>query len=86
MLIYLAGGITGNLFKLWKEMMKIYLAGTYSGPFVIEEAMKIYLAGNAPWRENGIYDNAIINNKPFILESYFYIKEKLPAFKNPRPI
>jgi hypothetical protein len=85
MLIYLAGGVTGNLSKLWKEMMKIYLAGTYSRPFVIEEAMKIYLAGNAPWRENGIYDNAIINNKPFILESYFYIKEQNQWILKMRP-
>ena len=49
MKIYLAGGITGNLNKLWKEMSKIYLAGTLSRPFVIEEAMKLYLADLTPY-------------------------------------
>lgn len=89
MKIYLAGGVTGNLISLWKNMAKIYLAGTYRRPFVIEEAMKVYLAGNAPWRENGIYDKSVIENKPYILESFYYIKEQgewiikmLPFFKD----
>lgn len=55
--------------------MKCFLAGTYSRTFVIEEAMKLFLAGNAPWRENGVYDTVIENNKPYILESFYYIKD-----------
>ena len=75
MKIYLAGGITGNLNKLWKEMSKIYLAGTLSRPFVIEEAMKLYLADLTPFGRN-TYSNIIENNKPYILESYYYIKDQ----------
>lgn len=30
MIIYLAGGVTGNLNKFWKEAMKIHFAGTYT--------------------------------------------------------
>jgi hypothetical protein len=74
MIIYLAGGITGNGFSFWKEAMKIYLAETYPRQSVIEEAMKIYLAGNAPWRDQGLYNETIEKDKPYILESYFYLK------------
>lgn len=34
--------------------------------------MKIYLAGVAPWKEGGLYDKAIQQHRPFILESFFY--------------
>lgn len=34
--------------------------------------MKIYLAGVAPWKEGGLYDNAIRMHKPYVLESFFY--------------
>lgn len=66
--------------------MRIYLAGTYSRPWVFYggENMKIYLAGVAPWKETGLYDDAIIKNKPYILESFYYInnetKRLLPYF------
>lgn len=84
--IYLAGAVTaGNLNKFWKEAMKLYLAGTYSRTYVIEEAIKLYLAviqGKAK-------DFVIKNNSPYILESYFYIKDQSdwiiklrPFFKN----
>jgi len=72
MKIYLAGGVTANLKPFWNECMNLYLGGKKSD--IIIEAMKIYLAGNAPWKEEGIYNEAIINNKPYILESYYYIK------------
>ena len=46
--------------------------------------MKIYLAGVAPWREEGLYDNAIIEQKPYILESFYYAnadtEKLLPLF------
>lgn len=35
----------------------------------------LYLAGVAPWREGGLYDNAIITHHPFILESFYYADE-----------
>ena len=54
--------------------MKIYLAGVYSRPYCLKESMKIYLAGNAPWKEDQIYNKLIIDNKPNILESYYYTR------------
>jgi len=85
MQIYLAGGVTGNLIKFWKEAMKIYLAGTYSRTFVIEESMKLYLAGNAPWRGDGVYDKTITENEPYILESYYYIRKDNDWIMKMRP-
>ena len=65
--------------------MKLYLAGTYSRPFIFDIAMKLYLAciqGKAK-------DFVIKQNNPYILESYFYIKNQnnwvtklRPLFKN----
>ena len=34
--------------------------------------MKVYLAGVAPWREDGLYDDAIKEKRPYILESFYY--------------
>lgn len=39
------------------------------------EDLKIYLAGVAPWRESGLYDDAITTYKPYILESFYYANE-----------
>ncbi len=78
MIIYLAGGIKGNLFPLWRELMKIYIAGTMSRKWVIEEAVKLYLAGgNIGYKWSKDYDKEIINNKPYILESYYYLMNQI---------
>lgn len=45
--------------------MIIYLAGGTAG-------MKMYLAGNAPWRNENIYDMAFQKERPYILESFYY--------------
>lgn len=37
--------------------------------------MKIFLAGQAPWKEKGLYDEAIQKHKPNILESFYYADE-----------
>lgn len=84
MKIYLAGGVTGNLISFWKEAMKIYLAGTYSRPFVIEESMKLYLAGITPFGKD-TYTNSIIENKRYILESFYYIKKDNEWIMKMRP-
>lgn len=34
--------------------------------------MKVFLAGVAPWRSEGIYDKAISEYDPYILESFYY--------------
>lgn len=41
--------------------------------------MKLFLAGVAPWKEQGLYDEAVMAYKPFILESFFYAKENSEA-------
>lgn len=63
MKIYLAGVLTaGNLKSFWKYNMKIYLAGTYSRPFVISE------------------------QRPYILESFYYIKNENEGILKMRPL
>ena len=37
--------------------------------------MKLFLAGVAPWKETGLYNEAISKHKPYILESYYYADE-----------
>lgn len=88
MIIYLAGGVTGNIISFWKDVMKIYLTGTYSRPFVIKEAMKLYLADLTPYGRS-TYNGILQENKPYILESYYYIRshnewigKMLPFFKD----
>lgn len=60
--------------------MRIYLAGGESRRYIPEtlylnQDMKLFLAGDAPWREQGLYDNAIRTHKPYILESFYYIDD-----------
>lgn len=66
--------------------MRIFLAGTYSRAWVFtihsnEDILgrrkyeKPYLAGVAPWKETGLYNEAISKHKPYILESYYYADE-----------
>lgn len=46
--------------------------------------MQLFLAGTAPWRNEGIYDEAIKGCRPYILESFYYVNEDterlLPCF------
>lgn len=81
MIIYLAGGVTGNLKPFWQNCMKLYLAGTYSRPFVIEESMKLFLAGI----QGKAKDFVLSEEKPYILESYFYIKNQSDWILKMRP-
>lgn len=37
--------------------------------------MRLYLAGVAPWRSDGMYDDAIRSYHPYILESFYYCDE-----------
>lgn len=79
MIIYLAGGVTGNLIAEWKayaELMKIYLAGTKGHSHIFSDqdndnAMKIFLAGNDGYRQDRFKVKDI-----YILESYFYIVDQ----------
>lgn len=55
MKIYLAGGVSGNLVarfrdtpnKIFEDIMRLYLAGTRSRPWLFD--MKLHLAGNGNW-------------------------------------
>lgn len=56
-----------------------YLRGNKNGRLALlaaieQEAqnMKLYLAGQATWKENGLYNTAIREHSPYILESFYY--------------
>lgn len=46
--------------------------------------MKLYLAGQAPWKEDGLYNAEIQERRPYILESFYYAtnwtEKMLPNF------
>ena len=48
---------------------------SFAKDFDKEKAMKLFLAGVAPWKETGLYDEAISKYKPYVLESYYYADE-----------
>lgn len=84
MIVYLAGGVTGNLIKEWQTVMRIYLAslGTElgNGGRLINHYnndMKLFLAAPLINKDltikNPHYDNFIRLNDLYILESYHYI-------------
>lgn len=83
MIIFLAGGVTGNLSAFFtklsqsnvKEAMDYYLAGSQSRKYLFD--MNIYLAGNDGYHRSVEF----LNKCPFslkeinILESYYYLKD-----------
>ncbi len=70
--IYLAGGVTGNLSKFWKEVyIQIYIAGTLSRPYVYKKAMELFLAGEHPVKNGKNADWEGLN----ILETYYYLQK-----------
>lgn len=80
MIIYLAGGITGNLIKEWQNFMKVYLASV-SKRNEIKEPMKLFLAGNDGFRKQRF--NLFLKDL-YILESYYYVTKQewmYPLFK-----
>ena len=77
MRIYLAGGVTGNLYPLWKEFI--------SNGKDAEKAMKVFLAGT----EHGLsmYINPLkIHKQVSVLESFYYIDKEsekyVPLYKD----
>lgn len=81
MIVYSAGGVTGNLNGIFKGAMKAYIAGAIKGNRAylfdstakseIERQMKIHLAGNDGYRKKR-FELAELN----ILESYYYIRSQ----------
>lgn len=76
MIVYQAGGITGNLNPFWSAYMDLYLAGTYSRSYVVtelvDEAMKVYQAGIQSSAKGFVFDGKFDFN---ILESFYYIND-----------
>lgn len=91
MIIYLAGGITGNLINEWKKIMRIYLASLSNEKNRLKPLIDAFLGGGGyhevgEHQENmniflagNLYDKDryTINAKNLnILESYFYLRSK----------
>jgi hypothetical protein len=77
MIVYLAGGITGNLIKEWQNFMKLYLAslgGELGNGGRLKkhynDDMKLFIAGNDGFRKER-FD--LFLKDLYILESYHYI-------------
>lgn len=64
MIIYMAGGVSGNLNPAWGKIAK----EAYAEP-VLPRLAKHMIGG----RNDGLYDNATVAHKPYILESFYYI-------------
>ena len=55
--------------------MKIYLAGSYSRrEYIYEESVKLFLAGCKPWMADGIYNKTLESYNPYILETFFDLR------------
>lgn len=77
MLVYLAGGVTGNLIKEWQNYMKVYLCSLGNEikenrrmSQYFDKDMKVFLAGNDGYRKQRF---SIFLNQLYILESYYYV-------------
>ena len=64
MIIYMAGGVSGNLNPAWGKIAK----EAYAEP-VLPRLAKHMIGDDM----NGLYDNSIVAHKPYILESFYYI-------------
>lgn len=79
--IYLAGGGAGNVSFVWRKNMDIYLAGTYSRPY-LKENMGIFIcAPHSNWMKDGLEKND--TQSISILESFVYVSDwMLPYIEN----
>lgn len=71
MKIYLAGGVSGNLKPLWNDISKQIIRK--NGIVNEEESVKIFLAGGEGHKRQIFPNIEIINQRPYILESFYYI-------------
>lgn len=86
MRLYLAGGVSGNLKPEYQKTMKLFLAGQNGRQWCIEEYWKMFLAGQAPYKEEGLYENVFSRASIYVLESFYYadewIEKHIPLFKD----
>ncbi|QDP64166.1 MAG: hypothetical protein Unbinned2250contig1000_25 [Prokaryotic dsDNA virus sp.] len=62
--------------------MNVHLAGIYSRPHLLKEHMKLYIAGsNDGHKWSGDHNETIEKNKPYILESFYYLREQTEYMK-----
>ena len=93
MIIYLAGGVTGNLSKEWKNFVQLHLASLTCETktrlrTIFDEDMKLFLAATLINKDltlkNPSHQKEILLADLFILESYYYIAKQqwmFPLFK-----
>ena len=62
--VFLAGLTQGNLSPYFKTLPDRFDKETMEGN------MKVFLAGDVPYK--GMYDETIMNHRPYILESFYY--------------
>lgn len=82
MILYMAGGVSGNLAPFWRvlarekisktQAMRLFLASAESRHWVNDEAVP---CGRNALARGGQYDTVIESFRPFILESFFYVDE-----------
>lgn len=90
MIVFMAGGVSGNCFPFWRELISaekadkidIYLAGTQGRRWVVDDLIAAEsLWGMDIWhgKENGIYDQKLRDSDSVIqlaiLESFYYADE-----------
>jgi hypothetical protein len=86
MRVYLAGSRSaGNINALLKGMARIYLAGVKSRPYVLEHALKEYLPQENELREQAIKDGIFLEKMPYLLESYYYIRNSAEWYTGIKP-
>lgn len=71
MRIYLAGGVSGNLYPYWKRLVAEEKSGKQEAE-ARETAMKIFLAGGES--RHWVHETTV-QNRPYILESFYYSNE-----------
>lgn len=86
MKLYLAGGITGNLKPDFQKTMKLFLAGQTGRSWCIEQYWKMFLAGQAPLKDEDLYEDVFSRSSIYILESFYYadewVEKHIPLFKD----
>lgn len=66
-------------------MARIYLAGIYSRPYVLENALKEYLPSEPDLRLKAMEQGLFTKYMPYVLESFYYIKNAEKWYNGIKP-